>query len=78
MSSGLEITIYLVAAVIAAIAGTIVARAKRRDTGFWMVACLLLPPLILVLILLPKRRRVAAARKGPADDSLDADNLDNL
>ena len=77
MSSGLAITLYLAAALLAGILGTTIASVKRRGAGFWMVACFLLPPLLIVLLLLPKRR-VTTRRHSPADDSLDSDNLDEL
>ena len=77
MSSGLAITVYLIAAVIAGIVGGGLAHSKRRDTGFWTVACFLVPPLLVILFLLPKRR-FAPVRRRPPDDSFAADNLDHL
>jgi hypothetical protein len=79
MSSGVAITLYLAAAFLAGILGTIIARAKRRGPGFWMVACFLVPPLFIVLLLLPTRRFIAVRQRPSADsDSFDADNLDKF
>ena len=73
MSAGLDITVYLVLALIGGIAGATIASAKNRHIGFWMVLCLLLPPAILPLLLFPrlKRERVAVRRYNEDSDNLD-------
>ncbi len=74
MSSGSLITIYLVSALIAGIAGAIIAQAKNRNAGFWTMAPFLFPPVLLALLLLPRRK--TAPYK--AQRSEDSDNLDEF
>jgi hypothetical protein len=75
MSAGLFITGYLASALIAGIAGSLIARAKNRYAGFWTALCFIVPPAVLVLMLLPRMRRTATTIKVESEDS---DNLDTL
>ena len=76
MSSGLDITVYLVFALIGGIVGATISRAKHRYTGFWMAICFLVPPAVFILLLLPSVQRTASpARRRNSDDS---DNLDDF
>ncbi len=74
MSSGSLITAYLVAALIAGIAGAIIAQAKNRHAGFWTMAPFLFPPMLLVLLLLPRSKRVRVR----VTRSENSDNLDEF
>jgi hypothetical protein len=76
VSSGWEITVYLIAALIAGIAAANIARAKRRYAGFWTALCFLLPPAILILLLLPAARTTEAPAK--ANNGDDSDSLDDF
>jgi hypothetical protein len=75
VSAGLDITVYLVLALIGGIAGAVIANAKNRHAGFWMVLCLLLPPAVLPLLLLPQVKRARAPLRRYNEDS---DNLDTF
>jgi hypothetical protein len=54
MSAGLEITLYLICALVGGIVATFVAGTKNRNQAVWMVAAFLLPPVLFILIALPK------------------------
>jgi hypothetical protein len=54
MDTGQLMTVYLASALVAGLAATMVARAKNRHSGYWMLICFLFPPLILLLLVLPK------------------------
>lgn len=75
VSAGLDITVYLVLALIGGIAGATIASAKNRHAGFWMVLCFLVPPAILLLLLLPRLKRPRAPVRRYNEDS---DNLDTF
>jgi hypothetical protein len=77
MDTGLLITVYLVSAFVAGLAATMVARAKYRHAGYWMLACFLFPPLILLLLLLPKGRNVQDPRRDPFDGKGDDEDDDD-
>jgi hypothetical protein len=55
MSAGLEITIYLVCALVAGVVATVVAQIKERNATAWMTAAFLFPPAAFILFALPKR-----------------------
>ena len=76
MSSGLDITVYLILALIGGIAGAVVAAAKNRHNGFWMVLCFLVPPAILLLLLLPRLKTARAPVRRNRNE--DPDNLDTF
>ena len=65
METGQLITAYLVSAVVAGLIATIVALAKRRHPGYWMLACFLFPPLIFLLLILPKGKNVHNPQRDP-------------
>lgn len=73
MQAGLEITLYLVFAMVAGGVAATVAPMRGRTATFWMPASFLFPPLVGILFVLPNRRLPAmphpAARRNP--DSLD-------
>ncbi len=75
MSSGLEITIYLAAALVAGIAAAAISRAKHRYSGFWTALCFLFPPALVLLLVLPKARAPMAVAGGGGRDP---DNLDDF
>ena len=76
METGQLITIYLVSAVVAGLIATIVARAKRRHSGYWMLGCFLFPPLLLLLLVLPKGKNVHDPERDPFDGKKDEDDDD--
>jgi hypothetical protein len=55
MSAGLEITIYLICALVAGIVATVVAQVKERNATAWMTAAFLFPPAVFILFALPRR-----------------------
>jgi cyanate permease len=73
METGMLITVYLTSALVAGLAATLVARAKNRHSGYWMLVCFLLPPLILLLLILPKGRHVYHPRRDPFGEIEDDD-----
>ena len=77
METGQLITVYLVSAVVAGLVATIVARAKRRHSGYWMLACLLFPPFILLLFVLPKGKNVHNPQRDPFGGKTDEDEDDD-
>ena len=74
METGQLITVYLVSAVVAGLIVTIVARAKRRHSGYWMLACFLFPPFILLLLVLPKGKHVHNPQRDPFGGKTDEDD----
>jgi hypothetical protein len=74
MQAGLEITIYLIFAMVAGGTAATVAPMRGRTAGFWMPASFLFPPMVGILFLLPSRRLVRA----PRATRRDPDNLDHL
>lgn len=71
MDTGQLITVYLVSALVAGLVATLVARAKRRHSGYWMLLCFLFPPLVLLLLVLPKGRILRDAERDPFADKDD-------
>lgn len=71
---GLWITLVAMAAFICSFVGAIVARMKRRNQLFWLIACFVLPPLLLILLFLPprSRRNRWQYREDGDDDGLDS------
>jgi hypothetical protein len=76
MDTGQLITVYLVSAVVAGLAATMVARAKRRHSGYWMLVCFLFPPLILLLLILPKGQNAQDPQRDPFEGKTDNENGD--
>ncbi len=74
MQAGLEITIYLICAMVAGGTAATVAHMRGRHAVFWMPASFLFPPVVGILLLLPKRRVIDA----PRPVSRDPDSLDNF
>lgn len=56
MPTGLVITLYLASALTAGLIAGVVAPAKRRHPGYWVIAAFLFPPSVLLLLLLPTGR----------------------
>lgn len=50
------IVVWGLVALSSALAGGIIAYAKRRDHSFWAAWCFILPPVLLLLVLLPANR----------------------
>lgn len=74
MDTGQLITIYLVAAFVAGLVATMVARAKNRHSGYWMLVCFLFPPLILLLLVLPKGKNVHDPQRDPFEETKNEDD----
>jgi hypothetical protein len=74
MHAGLAITVYLTAALVAAIIAGATAANKRRHPGYWTIVSFLVPPSVLLLLLLPRGRGIHRAD----DPYYDKDNDDNL
>lgn len=77
METGQLITVYLVAALAAGLIATMVARAKRRHSGYWMLICFLFPPLLLVLLVLPKGRNPQDPERDPFEGKANEDDDDD-
>ncbi len=73
MDAGIAITIYLTSALVASIIAGMVATAKQRHPGYWLVFAFLCPPLVLILLLLPKGYVPRNIMHEPRDDD---DRLD--
>jgi hypothetical protein len=76
METGQLITVYLAAALVSGLAATMVARAKNRHSGYWMLVCFLVPPLILLLLVLPRGRNRQDPQRDPFDGKTDDDEDD--
>jgi hypothetical protein len=74
MHAGLAITVYLTAALVAAIIAGATAANKRRHPGYWTIFSFLVPPTVLLLLLLPRGRGIYRA-DDPYYDKDDDDNL---
>lgn len=74
MDTGVLMTVYLATALVAGLAATMVARAKNRHSGYWMLVCFLVPPLILVLLILPSGGNVHDPERDPFEGKTDEDN----
>lgn len=74
MHAGLAITVYLTAALVAAIIAGATAANKRRHPGYWTIFSFLVPPTVLLLLLLPRGRGIYRAD----DPYYDKDDHDNL
>jgi hypothetical protein len=74
MDAGKLITVYLTSAFVAAVLATLVARVKRRHSGYWMIFCFLFPPLILLLLVLPKGHQVQTPNGDPFTGGDDSDS----
>jgi hypothetical protein len=74
MNAGVLITLYLASALTAALIAGVMAPAKRRHPGYWLIISFLIPPTVLLLLLLPKGRGV----HNPMDPYLDRDDTDDL
>ena len=61
MHTGLAITAYLSAALVAGVVAGATAPNKRRHPGYWMIFSLLMPPTVLLLLLLPRGRGIYRA-----------------
>ncbi len=74
MQSGLLITLYLASALTGGLIAGVVAPAKRRHPGYWVIIAFLLPPVVLLLLLLPKGHGIYR-RDDPFFDRDDRDEL---
>jgi hypothetical protein len=74
MNTGLAITVYLTAALLAGVTAGAAAPSKRRHAGYWTILSFLMPPTVLLLLLLP-RGRGTYRRDDPFHDEDDNDNL---
>ncbi len=55
MQPGQILTIVLIIWIIVPILAGYLSARKKRDTSFWVFACVIFPPLVLILVFLPKR-----------------------
>jgi hypothetical protein len=58
------IAVWGIVAIVAAIAGGIVAGIKRRDVSFWAAWGFLVPPMLLILLLVPSNKGPRPRRPG--------------
>jgi hypothetical protein len=58
------ISIWGIVAILSAIVGGILARAKNRDHSFWAAWSFLVPPMLLLLVLFPRNRGPRPRRPG--------------
>lgn len=63
------IVVWGVTAILASIAGGIIASRKNRDYSVWMAWCFVLPPVLIWLLLMPMNK--GPARRRPTLDELD-------
>jgi uncharacterized membrane protein len=66
--------LYLASALTGALIAGVVAPAKRRHPGYWLIFSFLIPPIVLVLLILPKGHGV----HNSMDPYLDRDDRDDL
>ena len=71
METGMLITVYLTSALVAGLIAGIVAPAKRRHGGYWVMFCFLCPPLVILLLILPRGRFYHDPRRDPFHDEDD-------
>jgi hypothetical protein len=74
MDTGMLMTVYLATALVAGLVATMVARAKNRHSGYWMLICFLFPPLILLLFILPKGGNVHDPQRDPFEGKTNEDD----
>lgn len=75
MTTAMLITVYLAAALVCGLLAAVVAPARGRHSGYWLIAAFLFPPSVILLLLLPRGR--GNYRHG-ADPFRDADDRDHL
>jgi hypothetical protein len=75
METGMLITVYLTSALVAGLLAGIIAPAKRRHGGYWVLFSFLFPPSVLLLLILPRGRFHHNPRRDPFQDSDDHDDL---
>ena len=63
------IALWGLAAIVAAVAGGIIAYVKRRDHSAWSAWCFIFPPLLIWLLFL--RKRPGARPRQPSNDDDD-------
>jgi len=66
------IVVWGAVALLAGVAGAIVAGQKNRDASYWGAWCFLLPPLVFALLALPRLEQ-AASRRPTLDEDDDID-----
>jgi hypothetical protein len=69
------ITVYLSAALVCGLIAAVVAPARGRHSGYWLIASFLFPPSVILLLLLPRGR---GNYHGKGDPFRDADDRDHL
>ena len=75
MTTAMIITVYLSAALICGLIAAVVAPARGRHSGYWLIAAFLFPPAILLLFML---RPGKGEYKRGSDPFRDADDRDSL
>lgn len=74
MTTAMFITVYLASALVCGLLAAVVAPARGRHSGYWLIAAFLFPPSIILLLLLPRGR--GQYRHG-VDPFRDADDRDH-
>ena len=72
MKAGEILTIVLFIWIIVPVIAAYLASRKKRDTYFWVCACVLFPPLVLLLLFLPKRDHAPTKRFGEESENDDS------
>ena len=72
MQAGEILTIVLIIWIIVPVIAAYLSARKKRDTNFWVFACVLFPPLVLLLLFLPKRDQAPTKRFGEERENDDS------
>jgi hypothetical protein len=72
---GLQLTIYLLAGIVAGTIAGLIAPRKRRHAGFWTTAAFIFPPALLVLLFMSTSAREAPRPRSTPEWEDDLDRL---
>ena len=72
MKTGEILTIVMIIWIIVPIIAAYLSARKKRDTNFWVFACVIFPPLVLFLLFLPKRDHAPTKQFGEEKESDDS------
>jgi hypothetical protein len=68
------ITVYLSAALVCGLIAAVVAPARGRHSGYWLIAAFLFPPAVILRLLLPRGRGNYHPSRDPFHDADDRDH----